>query len=238
MKVSQNQLDDLLELAATDREISASRAQIANLREDPELALAQQQQAQASVVFLDASNVLEELQLELSRIEADVKLVEQREARDRALLESAKNPKDAQGLQAELATLAKRKNALEDTELEVMERLAEAEKAVAAAKANRDEMLLKIESLQLAQSQAVAKIQSGLTLLQGTRELLSARIPQDLLELFEQKAKRSVAVGRLSSRECGACRMSLTATDYSRVSSLPADELVTCPECQAILVRS
>ena len=45
------------------------------------------------------------------------------------------NPKEAQGLESELASLARRKSDLEDAELEVMERLEQADAAVAEQEA-------------------------------------------------------------------------------------------------------
>jgi uncharacterized protein len=58
-----------------------------------------------------------------------------------------------------------------------------------------------------------------------------------LLEIYEKKSLRGVAVGRLLNRECGACRMTIGATALAEIASTPRDELATCPDCQAILVR-
>jgi hypothetical protein len=65
-----------------------------------------------------------------------------------------------------------------------------------------------------------------------------ATLDPELVSAYEQKARRGIAVGRLSGTECGACRLSLTATYFSELSSLPSDELPECPNCQAFLVRS
>ena len=62
-------------------------------------------------------------------------------------------------------------------------------------------------------------------------------ISSELIELYDKKASRGVPVARLLGRECGACRISLGATAFNEVESLARDEIATCPECQAILVR-
>jgi predicted nucleic acid-binding Zn-ribbon protein len=83
----------------------------------------------------------------------------------------------------------------------------------------------------------IMKLRSGLDLLTSSRAQQASRASTELLELYEKKAARGVAVGRLIGRECGACRISLGATALNEVQALPRDEIATCPECQAILVR-
>jgi predicted nucleic acid-binding Zn-ribbon protein len=92
---------------------------------------------------------------------------------------------------------------------------------------------LETESLQA----TAAKLISGISLRNADRQQLAARIPADLLVIHEEKAKRGVPVGRLMSRECGACNMTITAAALQELLNEPADELITCPECGAILVR-
>ena len=77
----------------------------------------------------------DDLRIELSRIESDVAVVDARAARDAQRLTSSTNSKEAQGLESELASLARRKSDLEDAELEVMERLEQADAAVAEQEA-------------------------------------------------------------------------------------------------------
>src|SRR5699024_2638668 len=77
----------------------------------------------------------DDAQTELKRLESDVQLVEQRRTRDADRLATSTNAKDAQALESELASLAKRVSDLEDMELEVMSRVEAAEAAVAAQQA-------------------------------------------------------------------------------------------------------
>ena len=62
-------------------------------------------------------------------------MVDARRSRDAELLRTVSNPKDAAGLEHELASLTKRKSDLEDAELALMERLETAESAVAEQEA-------------------------------------------------------------------------------------------------------
>jgi predicted nucleic acid-binding Zn-ribbon protein len=63
-------------------------------------------------------------------------------------------------------------------------------------------------------------------------------IDQELAAAYERKYSRGVAVGRLTGRDCGACRLSITATSFEELMALPAEELAECPNCQAFLVRT
>ena len=66
---------------------------------------------------------------------------------------------------------------------------------------------------------------------------LRKQISQDVLERFEARLLRGVAIGRLQKNTCTACNMSITATALADLHHVPADELASCPECQAILIR-
>ena len=79
-----------------------------------------------------ARTVTSDVARELTKAEADVELVRQRAARDRARLDSGQgSAKDLQAIQHELESLAQRQSVLEDVELEVMERLEAAQARVA-----------------------------------------------------------------------------------------------------------
>jgi len=237
MKVSQNQLQDLLELTATDLLLTRSRLHIEELKQDPMLLVLQAKSRQASTDFLAANNRMDDLKLELSRLETDLQLVEKRIAKDNADLLNTSVVKNAQGIQSELKTLAKRKSDLEDAELAIMDAMGDAEALVNQHKAAKAELDAELAKTNQRLEAEFRKIASGLDLQTADRKQLAERLPHELLELYAQKAKRGTPVARLSHRECGACRVNIGATDLAEISHAPADELVTCPECNAILVR-
>jgi predicted nucleic acid-binding Zn-ribbon protein len=237
MKASEAQQADLLSLANLDQEISRSRAAIKNLSSGAQFASLRETQRELAAKLINARNALDTVELELKRSETDLELVEQRIAKDVARLNSTNNAKDAQGIQSELESLKKRKSDLEDIELAILEQKEESAAAfatVAADKASVDEELSAGEAKNEAE---IMKLRSGLDLLTNDRAQQASRIPADLIEVYDKKAARGVPVARLSGRECGACRISLGATAFNEVESLPRDEIATCPECQAILIR-
>jgi predicted nucleic acid-binding Zn-ribbon protein len=87
-------------------------------------------------------------------------------------------------------------------------------------------------------STELADLSSQAEKVQTERKSAISSIDQELAGAYERKYSRGVAVGRLTGRDCGACRLSITATSFEELMALPSEELAECPNCQAFLVRS
>lgn len=237
MKATQELQLKLLELLAIDQLNARERREAAGIRSGAAFGELAEAQRLASTRVLELNNLLDEVSLELKRAETDLDLVEQRIARDEQHLKTAASAKDAQGITSELESLRKRKSNLEDAELELLERRDVIKAGLGAAESARSELESQLADLNSQAAAKLAKLESGLELRQAARATLAAQVPAELLELFEKKAARGIPIGRLVGSECGACHMSITAAPFAELSAVPADEIATCPECQAILVR-
>lgn len=237
MKATETQQADLMSLAALDAEIGRNKAAIGALVSESSFSALRSEQRELAAALITSRNELDTVELEISRAEADLHLVEQRINRDEERLNQTQSSKDAQGIQSELVTLAKRKSDLEDFELEVLDRKEAAASAFQAVLASKTELETRLAKLEADNEAAIMKLRSGLDLSVQGRAKQASNIPAELLELFEKKASRGVPVGKLTGRECGACRITLGATAYNEISNLARDEIATCPDCQAILVR-
>ncbi|MFM6980651.1 MAG: zinc ribbon domain-containing protein [Micrococcales bacterium] len=237
MNVTSAQLDSLLELNNIDLQLVTAQKQLLQLSSDSQSQQLQSELTAASAALLDASKSIEAIQLELKRNNDDLALVEQREEKDQSRLLEAKNQKDISGLQNELATLAKRRSDLEDTSLELMDSLSQAEELESKAKSVRSEVQEKLSKQSNATQTEVVKLQSSIALQQQERSRVTGLLSATLIDLYEHKRSRGTAVGLLVGPSCGACRMSISASEYSKLIAKPLDELITCPECSAILVR-
>jgi len=237
MKAAPEQQNHLIELADLDSEMTRNRAALANLTTGELFALQRQNQRDAAAKLIEARNALDSVELEFKRADADLLLVDQRIEKDKQKLNQTTSPKDAQVIQSELESLAKRKLELEDFELSVMEKKEQCE--LALAEITKDKQLIdqELSSLVKANEQEILKLRSGLELTGSKRVQLTTRIDQDLVELYESKLRRGIAAARLLNRECGACRMTIGATALAEIVALPSDEVATCPDCQAILIR-
>lgn len=180
----------------------------------------------------------DDLRTELSRIESDVALVDARSARDAERLAASSNPKEAQGLESELASLARRKSDLEDAELEVMERLEQADAAVAEQEALIAETNAQGAELSAEAKRIVAEASASADAANRDRSAVAGSVPADLLALYEKLATRGAGAALLRARTCEWCRMVLSGTDLATLRHAPEDEVVTCPECGSILVRT
>jgi predicted nucleic acid-binding Zn-ribbon protein len=237
MKASEAQQADLLSLANLDQEISRSKAAIKNLSSGAQFAEMREAQRGLAAKLINARNALDTVELELKRSETDLELVEQRIAKDIARLNSTNNSKDAQGIQSELESLKRRKSDLEDIEIAILDQKEETSAAYATVASDKSIVDEELSDAETRNEAELMKLRSGLDLLSNDRAQQAARLSTELMELYEKKASRGVPVGRLVGRDCGACHISLGATALNEVQSLPSDEIATCPECQAILIR-
>jgi predicted nucleic acid-binding Zn-ribbon protein len=237
MKAAAEQQRQLIELADLDSEMARNRATLAALTTGELFSPQRQDQREVAAKLIEARNALDSVELEFKRADSDLLLVEQRIEKDMQKLNQTSSAKDAQGIQSELESLAKRKSELEDFELSVMEKKEQCELDLATVTKEKQSIDQELSALENANEQEILKLRSGLELAGSKRVQLTSRIDEELLALYDSKAKRGIAAARLLNRECGACRMTIGATALAEIAALPGDEIATCPDCQAILIR-
>jgi len=176
------------------------------------------------------------------KADGEVENVKARRQRDQQRMDSGQvaSAKDLQSMQHEVTALDRRIRTLEDEELEVMETLEEAETVLTRV---RDE--LGVLDGQVAQNEAdrdraFAELDGQAADTQAERELTAAKIPDNLLTLYEKVRAQHGGLGAaaLRQRTCGGCRLELNGADLRELSALPSDEVLRCPECNRILVRT
>lgn len=228
----------LLDLAEVDAELTRLAHRRRTLPEHEALTEAETAVRAAKDALVQSETAAGDLDRDIRRLERDVEAVRARTERDRALLANA-GARQATDLQHELDTLARRQGVLEDEQLEIMERrealdtdlehaqgvLAAAERALADVTARRDAELADIDAAEAGRARA--------------REEVVATLPADLVAAYERKrAQRGIGAAALRERRCQACRLELDRTALSALRHAPPDEVVTCEECGAILVRT
>lgn len=228
----------LLDVADLDRRIQQAelaRSRPAQAARINELAQTRQEQLRELTTL---TGVRDDVRAELGRVESDVVLAEQRRARDAERLAAATSPKDAQALERELASLAKRLGDLEDVQLEVMARLEEADAAVAAQQAAIHTTTAEGTELTVQAKAAVAAAANEADAMARDRAAIVERLPGELMAEYSRRAARGPGAGLLRGGTCEACRMVLAGTDLNAIRQAAPDALVSCPECGAILVRT
>ncbi|MFC0433429.1 zinc ribbon domain-containing protein [Kutzneria buriramensis] len=230
----------LLDLAEVDAELSRVNHRRRTLPELAEISDTEKTAQAKRDALVAVETTLGDLDREVRRQETEIDQVRAREDRDRKLLADGNvGAKQLADLEHELATLQRRQGVLEDDLLELMERRE-------AVDADTSHARVELEKAQNALTDAQARRDSALADLDSTeakrvadRDLMVKQFPADLLALYERvRAQRGVGAGLLRGRRCGACRIELDRTTMSAIKAAAADDVVTCDECGAILVRT
>ena len=229
----------LLTLQERDNHITQLSHARKNIAEQAELAEVTASLREFSQSLIAAQGVLEDAKIELSRIEDDVRVVDERIAKDKERESGAASAKDLQALEAELTSLATRKSNLEDIELVVMQSIEDAEVAVADVVVERDAVEARRAALAAAVAAREAEIDAQLVQEQAARSELVASLPADLVELYErQRARYGIGAALLTRRVTGGSGVELTSTDLDAVRTAAPDDVVICPDSSCILVRT
>jgi predicted nucleic acid-binding Zn-ribbon protein len=237
MKASQQQQETLLELSQIDLQIRRNALATEALVNGTEIESARSELMKLSEELLNGRNALDALEIELKRAAEDLNLVEERILKDNQRLDQSSNPKDIQGIQHELASLAKRKDTLEDAELALIEKVELQSAEVSSIAESRELAQQKLQALEATQATELAKLKSGAMLLAEDRDRAKANLSAELAEHYEKLKARGAGVGRFSGINCGACGMTMTGASLDEVRATPMDELAHCAECNGILVR-
>jgi predicted nucleic acid-binding Zn-ribbon protein len=231
----------LLDLQTVDTTLAQLGHRRAHLPELAELDRLAQELSALADQRVRAQVEVDDLDRDIARLERDVEQVRARKERDSDRLAAGRGPaRELEALQHELVSLNRRQSELEDAELELMERretaqsgldaatsqLAQAEQRRGEVEARRDAALAEIAEQEAAQAEA--------------RKPLVARLPADLVALYERIRDDSGGVGAalLRAGRCGGCRLDISGSERARIKAAPPDEVVRCEECRRILVRT
>jgi uncharacterized protein len=240
VKASPTEQKELLRLQAIDTRVQQLAHQLANLPEDAALADLAKKTEEVRRRLIGAVGELDDAKLELSRLEADVAVVEARIARDNERVQHTSSVKDIQGLEAELTSLRKRQGDLEEIELTVMERVEDREAVVAGIEGERNAIADQVSVTEQERDRTRAAHEATRAELTRDREAVSGLVPDELRELYEKRRAVGGGVGAalMRARTCSGCNMALTGSDLEAVRTAASDEVLFCPDCGRILVRT
>ena len=191
--------------------------------------------------LVNSRTALSDVQREVDKSEADVQLVRDRAARDRARLDAGTGTaKDLQALQHELTSLSRRQSELEDIELEIMERAEALAEHVTVLERDQRDLATRLAAVVEARDLAMGDYAGERDTVAGRRAATVESVGEDLVALYERIRSGNGGIGasELSRRRCGGCHMELNQVDMNRITQAPADEVLRCEECGRILVRT
>ncbi|MCC3282541.1 zinc ribbon domain-containing protein [Arthrobacter caoxuetaonis] len=230
----------LLDLQALDSRMKQLDSRARSVRENPDLTALAGKAAAARTALGAAATQSADIERELARAEADVASVVARLERDQKHLDSGHGgSKELTALQSEIESLSRRRSDLEDTELEVMERLeavkaVEAERRTEAAAAETE-----LTDLEGRRDTELAEIEAERAEIMRQRTELAGRFAPDLLAVYERTLSRhGIGAARLFHGTSEGSGMQLSPGDLADIRKAAADDIVFCPDSGCILVRS
>lgn len=229
----------LLEVQALDTRLQqldhARRTHPARAR----VAEVEQALGEAAATLAERRTSVGDVRRELTKAEADVEQVRVRAERDQARMQAGGSAKDVQALSTELEALARRTEALEEIELEVMERLDGEEAALAQANADNERLAADLASAQRELESAIVVIEDEARQVATQRAAKAEGLDAGLVALYERLRGQlgGLGVAALRGRTCEGCRLELNPSDVAAISAAAEDQVVRCEECGRILVR-
>ena len=231
----------LLDVQAVDTRLAQIAHRRRTLPQIAELAALEGRATELRDQLVGARTLAGDVQRELTKAEADVELVRQRAARDQARLQAGQGGhKELGSLQHEIATLQRRQSELEDTELEIMERLETATAEVERLSAEQSALQAQVDEVTAARQAQERELDAERDQLVQQRGTRVSGVDQPLLALYEKvrEANGGIGAAMLRARRCEGCRLELNPQDLQRIRAAAEDEVVRCEECGRILVRT
>ena len=224
----------LLRLQQVDSRISRIEGRLAKIRE----ALENDAELQAMLREVETAQVEEqnaERARRKSEAEAQGQQVKIQQAESSLYGGKVHNPKELQGLQADVASLKKHLSTLEEQELEAMLELETAQTALKNAREKLQSIRARLggEHQKLVEEQE--SLSRDLEQMQTERQAATNALTADVLKAYDdlRQQRGGVAVVEVSENACGAC--GTTLTDALEQSARHALQLVHCPSCGRIL---
>jgi uncharacterized protein len=226
------ELQNLLELQKTDREILRLNEEIAALPK--RVAAIEQKLAGTKAVLEKAKAAVKADDAARRKYESAIQDLQQRVSKYRDQSLDVKTNEQYRALQHEIDFSQQEIRATEDKILELMVNAETREKQVKAAEADLKAETAEIEKEKEEARQRTAENQKQLTEWTAKRDQLRSGIPAELLRHYDRVVKlRKTGLSEVRDHKCMACQVMLRPQTYNEVRS--GEQVVICDSCQRIL---
>ena len=231
----------LLDLQRVDSAIDRLEQRKADLPEQRTLDELTSQLEEVRAVHGVLKAQLDEIARDQSRLEGDVQMIDDKIKHESNRLYGGDitSPKELASIQAELDALRRRKNHLEDQDLEVMERREGVEKELADLDQRVSDLDQRSQEAAAARDAAAVEIETDMKANTEERAAIVPELPPELLETYEElrPKKGGVAAAALEGSVCRGCGVSLSPMALDAIKRAGPGELARCENCRRILVR-
>lgn len=237
MKLEPNYQDVLLEVATKTRALSAGGPRETVTDEQHELEKLEKQLERARTASASAQLAVDDMELEILRIQEDERKLKARERDAKAALGAETDVERRRDFESD-------RYAAKSRIADLMYELKEAHNEIAALRNNRDVNAARVDDL-------AAKVEVARRAAEAANEAapqetpeeriaqLRDALPADALAAFDDRREENeVGAAAFNGRTCGGCFMILPSSDVSRINLTPDNELPECPNCASFLIRT
>jgi predicted nucleic acid-binding Zn-ribbon protein len=239
LKASPDEQALLLDIQAIDTKLQQLDHRAKSLPEHAALQRLAVENSELLVTLAEEKGVLEDARIELKRVESDVEVVEARISRDSARLQASSSVKDVAALEQELTALRKRQFDLEEIELTVMEKVEQQDAVVGHLGEQAGSLQGRMADLEGERDAAMKLIDAERSNAAANRVAIAAKVSDDLLALYEKQRQRyGSGASLLRGGVSLASGVKLNENDMVTIRAAAPDDVVMCPDSNAILVRT
>lgn len=177
---------------------------------------------------------------DLIKAETDVEQVRSRAERGEERLNSGQgSPKELQNITAELEALARRRDVLEEAQLEQMEAVEQVESDIAAIDSQLEAIRAQIAEVTAEQDEAFAAIDGEAETVGASRGRLVEGLPENLMALYERIRTQTggLAAVALRGETTVGLQIPLSLTELAAIKAAPAEQVIQSEDYDYILVR-
>lgn len=232
----------LLDVQSKDSALAQLDHRRRSLPEHARIAALEAEATELAGQQVEAETEVGDLERAQSKFDSEIDQVRQRRVRDEDRMSSGAitNPKDLSSMQHELGALDRRIATLEDEELEIMEQLEQAQSRLAAVTKDVERVRSDLEREVTSRDAAIVEIDAESAVVHTERDELALLLPSDLSTLYDKVRAQYGGLGAaaLRARRCEGCRLEINGADLRELAAKADDEVLRCPECSRILVRT
>jgi uncharacterized protein len=233
--------DTLLDLQGIDTTLAQLLHRRAHLPEQQQLNEIEKKQTALRKQLAPTVSVQEELDKRQAALETQIHEIDGKiESASKQLYSGTVTAsRELQALEADIASLKKHRNELEDVELGVLMEREPVDAILSQGAAERDRLDAEGAKWHVAIAEAIVSIETQRAELTARRSDVAASVATENLQIYERIRSKNGGVGiaRLEHGTCMSCRMKLSAVQLDTLKKVGESEPAYCDECGALLVR-
>ncbi|MEO7370645.1 MAG: C4-type zinc ribbon domain-containing protein [Ilumatobacteraceae bacterium] len=229
----------LWDLQQVDTALHQLQRRLTKLPEAADFAAAERRVADHRGEIAAAGKQLSDAEATIETIEHEAEALTAKRNRLEQQLKIVTETRQAEALNHEIEMLNAHRDELDDRELEAMEQQSNAEQRLAELAGDEDAVMSIREAAASVLAVAKGTGADEEAELHAKYDAARSALTGEEAALYDAQRARhgGIGIARLVGLKCDGCHLDLSRAEVDNFKSLPADELVDCPQCGRVLVR-